>query len=124
MLAQPVNSIIFRCEKRVAEWDNEHGEGKDLHYLDVASKTVYLDGILYTAELALQQFIEDVLYFDYEPDRLSIIDNRVIYTALENEDGHEDENGCYIADYDIYMLYNNEEFDEEDTRKLFPKITE
>ena len=122
MLKSAVNVITFNCCKMVHEWDNEEGEGRYISEYDIMQKT-YSDLEIFSPQYFLQKFIESELGFMYNPENLIIIDNRVIYTQLENEEGYEDRYGKYICDYDIYITYNFSDFTEEDCRKLFPDIT-
>ena len=121
MLKSAVNVITFDCCKMVREWDNEEGEGRYICEYDIMQKT-YSDLEMFSPQYFLQKFIENELGFTYDPNDLTIIDNRIIYTQLENEEGYEDQYGKYICDYDIYITYNFSDFTEEDCRELFPEI--
>ena len=45
--------------------------------------------------------IEDMLYVEYKDYDLAYIDDRVIYSRIENGDAYEDPNGKYLVDYDF-----------------------
>ena len=121
MLKSAVNVITFNCNKSIHEWDNEEGQGNYISEYNIIEKT-YSDIEMFSPQYFLQKFIENELCFTYDPNNLTIIDNRVIYTQLENEEGYEDQHGKYICDYDIYITYNFSDFTEEDCRELFPDI--
>tara|TARA_S200002703_G_scaffold1160_1_gene1962 strand:+ start:1023 stop:1334 length:312 start_codon:yes stop_codon:yes gene_type:complete len=76
----------------VHEWDEE-GQGKY-----VCSKGGYTIGTEPTLEKARQHINE---YFGYEIDDDCIDGDRIMANQIENADGYQDDNGTYIADYDI-----------------------
>ena len=47
--------------------------------------------------------IEDMLFVEYEDYSLEYIDNRVVYSRIENGDAYEDPNGNYLVDYDFII---------------------
>ena len=49
--------------------------------------------------------IEDMLFVEYEDYSLEYIDNRVVYSRIENGDAYEDPNGKYLVDYDFTITY-------------------
>ena len=49
--------------------------------------------------------IESMLYVECKDYGLEYIDNRVIYSRIENGDAYEDPNGRYLVDYDFTISY-------------------
>ena len=94
--------IQFDGEKRVDDWDPEQGAaGKD-RIVDNWTATIESN-----ARPTLAQF-SDFTYnrygigpnkFQYWPDE----PGRFSANRLEDEDGNDDEEGKYLADYDIYV---------------------
>ena len=53
------------------------------------------------SELNIKTAIESMLYIKDKDFALDYIDNRVIYSRIENGDAFEDPNGKYLVDYDF-----------------------
>lgn len=51
----------------------------------------------------LKAAIEDMLYIEDKDYHLEYIDDRVIYSRIENGDDYEDPNGIYLVDYDFTL---------------------
>ena len=53
------------------------------------------------SENNIKAAIEDMLYVEYKDYVLEYIDDRVIYSRIENGDAYEDPNGKYLVDHDF-----------------------
>ena len=77
----------------VHRWNNEEGQGDY-----VCCKGGFTIGSEPTIEKARQHINE---YFGYEIDDRSIDGDRIMANQIENGDGYKDDDGSFIADYDI-----------------------
>ena len=63
----------------------------------------------------IKSAIEDMLYVECKEYSLEYIDNRVVYSRIENGDAYEDPNGKYLVDYDFTLsVETTEEINIED----------
>ena len=53
----------------------------------------------------IKKAIESMLYVECKDYDLEYIDERVIYSRIENGDAFEDTNGKYLVDYDFKITY-------------------
>ena len=77
----------------VHRWSNEEGQGDY-----VCSKGGFTIGNEPTIEKARQRINE---FFGYEIDEDCIDGDRIMAHQIENGDAYKDDDGGYIADYDI-----------------------
>ncbi len=77
----------------VHRWDNEKGEGDC-----ICCKGGFTMGSEPTIEKARQHINE---FFGYKIDDQSIDGSLIMANQIENEDGYQDNDGSYIADYYI-----------------------
>ena len=77
----------------VHRWNNEEGQGDY-----VCCKGGFTIGSEPTIEKARQHINE---YFGYEIDDRSIDGDRIMANQIENGDAYKDDDGSYIADYNI-----------------------
>ena len=66
-------------------------------------------------ENSIKEAIESMFYIENKDLGLAYIDNRVVYSRIENGDAYEDPNGRYLVDYDFTLsVETTEEINIED----------
>lgn len=117
--------------KMVHEW-TEDGEGEFCHCSGMeyynGSFDVDINNISAIGELLLAH-INGSNYSNLKESDLSIIDNRIVWNQIEDNDCNildtmeeqEREEKCYICDYDIFVSINGIELMEEELKELLPK---
>lgn len=86
----------------VTEFNEDHGDWSG----DMFSKGAEVFEPYYfevLTEKNIKAAIESLLFVEYEDYSLEYIDNRVVYSRIENGDAFEDPNGKYLVDYDFTL---------------------
>ena len=86
----------------VTEFNEDYGDWSG----DMFSRGVQFFDPYYLEVLTennIKEAIEDMLYVEYKDCDLAYIDDRVIYSRIENGDAYEDPNGKYLVDYDFTL---------------------
>jgi hypothetical protein len=105
--------ISFRCEKTVDSWDSENGATGSPRFVDEWQKTVISNAKptrsdlfnFVTDHFGLDMKVHDFFYWPDDDGRFSV--NRV-----EDGNGDADEEGNWLADYDVYI----------ECREISPKL--
>lgn len=95
--------ISITISKDVSDWNETEGQGLKswctMHETETLGRNQTIKGVLANYGLELSRF-ED-LTDEYEPE--GTLSRRLSYSRIENEDGDEDEDGAYIADFNVWV---------------------
>ena len=117
--------------KMVHEW-TEEGQGD---YISTIGREYYngsFDIDINNVEGIGKKILEHINkcnYTDFKESDLTIIDNRITWNQIEDNDCNilktieeeEEADKCYICDYDIFVSINGVDLTEEELREILPE---
>lgn len=118
--------------KMVHEWSTEEGEGDYISTIGMeyynGSFDIDITNIGSVGKKILEH-INKCNYTDFKESDLTIIDNRITWNQIEDNDCNiletieeeEESDKCYICDYDIFVSINGIDLTEEELREILPE---